>query len=167
LAARVRRDKDGVIVDGEWVAAEPGDLPRGKADASILIHFYVRQALNAELDRHVSCLLMDGDNDVELSFRPRNLWGLICMGLAADLASECRVRQCPGCGKWNTMTAGLDRAHKRLCSNMCKQRVHRRRRKAALALHAEGRPVAEIAEVVSPEVETIKGWVRDSKKKEK
>ena len=45
-------------------------------------------------------------------------------------------------------------------SNACRTKAYRRRRAEAIRLHGEGRTIAEIAEHVQADVESVRGWVQ-------
>ncbi len=69
--------------------------------------------------------------DLALIIRPRGVSGAVWLQFARALEGNRDYRQCAECDRWwEAGPDGRSRSHKAYCSNACKQRAYRRRRKA-------------------------------------
>ena len=96
---------------------------------------------------------------LELRLEPSSLLGALWLQLASAIARGVRFRRCAECGLWFELSPGSARSDKLYHSNACRTRAFRRRREA-LALHAESLPVEEIARRVGAEPEIVAAWLR-------
>ncbi len=86
---------------------------------------------------------------------------------AADRDRGFHIGYCIRCGKRIEYAPGVNRADKTTCSDSCRSLLYRRRKKQAASMQAEGKTVKEIAEALGSDTNTVKGWIKGSRKKEK
>jgi hypothetical protein len=83
------------------------------------------------------------------------------------LLSVCELRnhtQCQVCGRWYELSPQVNRSDRLYCSDACRFKAYRRRRRQAVEMFRERRSIAQIAKELGSDRETIKGWVRESTK---
>jgi hypothetical protein len=89
----------------------------------------------------------------------------MCLQFALDVSGVPKYRRCPSCGRWFERTPRLNRADRRTCSAACRTQHYRERQKRARKLVSEGKSVEQVAEALGSDAETVKGWVRGTKRK--
>lgn len=87
--------------------------------------------LNQKLKKGFSARVKYGPETEELSFqlRPTSLKTAIFLQLANLLTSSVGVKICQVCSKWFVLNPGQGRNDKQYCSNACKMRAYRARKK--------------------------------------
>lgn len=94
-----------------------------------------------------------------LQVAPRNLLEGIWLQFADVVHNKKPIRQCDQCEKWFDPTAGRGRKDRIFCSNACRSKAYRERQEQARNLHAEGKPLEDIAEFLRSDVDTVTKWI--------
>jgi hypothetical protein len=97
---------------------------------------------------------------------PQNLLGALYLQLGQTIAGCREQRQCKECMKWFELVP-QDKGRKEFCSDACKAKEYRERKKRAGELKDEGKTPKEIAEATNTDLKTIKKWVSTKKRKGK
>lgn len=91
--------------------------------------------------------------------RPSDLCSLMWWQFARSVELHRQERACRECGKWFILNP-KDRDRKFFCSESCKTKNFRGRKKQAAELHASGEHTLEaIAEATLSDVETVRNWL--------
>jgi hypothetical protein len=140
----------------------PGDL-YGPAFA------YIEHTINARLDGLVAVRSRWAGRRDRLPQRlvPRSLLGVIWLQFAQACDANRKYQDCAHCGRPFEVSPTAFRASKQFCKDSCRVQAHRKRREAALTLHAEGKAVREIAKEVKTEEDVVRGWIKAQKKRGK
>ena len=96
-----------------------------------------------------------------------NLGGFLWLQFAQAVELQKEPRRCRECGRWFEVARGASRTDRLTCSNTCRTRAYRERQAQAVRLRAEGKTPRQIAKQLSSDEDTVKGWLKASKKKEK
>jgi hypothetical protein len=141
--------------DGILERFVPGDLVQPAL-------FFVQRLVNQRLRTRVSPRLLWDEQETQLRLHlvPEGLVGALWLQFASAIEKDSEFRRCAECDIWFELAPGTARSDKLYCSNACRTKAYRRRRAEAVRLHAEGRPIAEIAEQVQADVESVRGWVK-------
>jgi hypothetical protein len=106
------------------------------------------------------------DGRPQLVFGPSSLLGAMVGQFAAALHGGWPFQECAHCHRIFRLQPGVNRANRLTCSITCKQYRHNGRVQRARELHAEGRPLRQIAKElqVKPRgeksaVEVVRGWI--------
>ncbi len=96
---------------------------------------------------------------------PNSLRTAIWLQFAAAVCENKDFRQCEVCGKSFQISPETSRTSRTLCSSACKAKAHRTRQARALALAVRGKTVRQIATAVGSKEITVKGWMKNARKK--
>jgi hypothetical protein len=94
---------------------------------------------------------------VVVQFKHANLLGYMFHQLGLALIGGRQFRRCEGCGKWS-LTSGVNRSNRTTCSDYCRLRLHRQRKKAR-EMHRQGCSARKIANEIREEVSKVKKWL--------
>lgn len=97
----------------------------------------------------------------QLSFAPLNLLSAMWLQLALALADDKQFLACKFCRRLfevSTSPSGF-RTHREFCTDSCKTKDYRRRKRDALRLAREKTPVREIAKQTNTKAATIRKWL--------
>ena len=100
-----------------------------------------------------------------LSFTPLTLLSAMWLQLALALADDKQFQACKFCHRLfeiSTAPTGF-RTHREFCSDSCKTKDYRRRKRMALRLAEQGKSVRTIAKQTKTNVVTIRTWVQAGK----
>lgn len=123
-------------------------------------HDFLVRAVNARLG--VWCplpALNRQGKQAQLSLQPQTLLGALWLQFAIALAENKTYRQCVACGRYMEISPGANRADRRTCSNVCRNRELRRRQALARSMSARGKSIREIMKAIGSDSATIRGWV--------
>lgn len=91
---------------------------------------------------------------------PRSLLGGMWLQLLVKVIGSIEHRQCRTCGRWFSITPDTNRSQKIFCSQACKSKDYRDRKKRVLELTGQGMTDDEIADVTGVELKSVVRWVR-------
>jgi hypothetical protein len=100
---------------------------------------------------------------MSLEIVPQNLVGALWLQFAQAVSRQRRHRKCGTCGMWFEVSPGVARSNRLYCSEACRSKAYRDRKDRAQQLHAQGRPIKEIAEELNSTVKVVKGWISQRK----
>lgn len=96
----------------------------------------------------------------DLKLKPVSLVGGLWLQAAIAVSSEKSFRQCAVChGPLEIARGGGARTDARFCSDACKSKDHRQRRKKARALAEAKKSASQIAKQLGTNVETVRRWI--------
>jgi hypothetical protein len=95
---------------------------------------------------------------------PHNLLGTLFLQLGQAIAGNREQRPCKACGNWFELVPH-DKGRKEFCSDGCKAKDYRERKKRAIELRVAGNTPKQIAEVIQTDIESVKRWVASVKRK--
>jgi hypothetical protein len=96
----------------------------------------------------------------ELHWKPISLAGVLWLQAAQSLSRLKSYRACVFCKRLIEISRhGGARTDAEYCSNSCRTREYRRRKKEARSLHDRGHSIAEIADRVGSEPRVIRRWL--------
>ena len=105
----------------------------------------------------------------KLSFAPLTLLAAMWLQLALALTDDKQFLACKFCRRLfevSTSPTGF-RTHREFCTGSCKTKDYRRRKREALRLAGEKKPVREIAKQTKTETATIRKWLKAHKVRRK
>ena len=106
-------------------------------------------------------MAFDSEAPPRLTFAPRTLLAAMWLQLAFSLAGDKDFVKCKFCKRQieiSTAESGF-RTNREFCSQTCKTNDYRKRRRQALKLMKQGKPVSRIAKVVATKPETVRRWL--------
>jgi hypothetical protein len=94
--------------------------------------FYVQQIINERLQPHTSTrLLYTPEQDrLRIHVVPTNLLGCLWLQFARAIDGNKHYRRCRECGRWFEISLDAYRTSKEFCSNACRSKAYRGRKKA-------------------------------------
>lgn len=96
----------------------------------------------------------------DLKLKPVSLVGGLWLQAATAVSSEKSFRQCVVCdGPLEIARGGGARTDARFCSDACKSKDHRQRRKRARSLAAAKKTASQIAKQLGTNVDTVRRWI--------
>jgi hypothetical protein len=95
----------------------------------------------------------------DMETRPTNLLGALWLQFGLSIRFEKDARRCLECSRWFEVSPGTSRSDRELCSDSCKSKSYRSRKKRALQLHAKGQGLSAIAKKLGSDLNTVKGWI--------
>ncbi len=104
-----------------------------------------------------------------LSYAPLTLLAAMWLQLALAIADDKQFQACKFCRdlfEISTAQTGF-RSHREFCSDTCKTKDYRRRKRTALSLLGEGQPFSKVAKQLDTPVETIRNWKQAAKSRRK
>jgi hypothetical protein len=131
-------------------------------DGTTAAKTYLQLLVNEQLRRLVSTTLelADDGRRQRLRFGPTNLLGALWLQLALAIASGATIVECRECGRPFEISKSLGlRADAQFCSDPCKSRNYRRRKRLARQWAAEGLEIPEIVRLVGSTPETVARWI--------
>jgi hypothetical protein len=144
--------------------------------ARFLLHRWINKHLEGQVSPRVLYEPVSGRS--VLRYVPGSLLGAMWLQFAQAVDGNKQYHRCKTCGRWFDLSAvkadkkvksreRLRRMDRIFCSDRCKFKDYRERKKKALELHAAGVGRAEIAQQLQTEPATIAKWlpVRQRKKK--
>lgn len=107
--------------------------------------------------------LSDGLEPMTLKFSPGSLITSLWLQLGKAITQDNEYRDCRQCGEWFELHPDTNRTNRKFCSNACRSKNYRKRKKKAQKMFKRGDSVEEIAEklITDTEPEKIRGWVQD------
>ncbi len=96
---------------------------------------------------------------------PLSLAAAVYYQMAVAVLNGRVSKQCQSCGVWFEITPRVSRSDRVTCSSSCRTRLYRERRDKAIRLFAEGKQVKTIAKEIGSDLETVRKWVKKTKKK--
>ena len=115
---------------------------------------------NAHLQHVQPRMAFQRDIPPRLSFAPRTLAAAMWLQLALAIVDDKQFQTCKFCRRFfeiSTSQTGY-RTHREFCSDSCKTKDYRRRKRTALRLMGKGQPLREVAKQSNTEVATIRKW---------
>jgi hypothetical protein len=94
---------------------------------------------------------------VVVTFKHANLLDFMFHQLGLALIGGRRFQQCEGCGRWSLLS-GVSRLNRTTCSDYCRLRLHRQRKKAK-ELRQQGWSPRKIAKEIHEDVSRVSGWL--------
>ena len=120
-------------------------------------------------DRHLqdvrARVSFNRDGDSRLAIEPLTLISAMWLQLALTVTGGKRFITCKFCGRLfeiSTDPSGF-RSHREFCTDACKTKDYRRRKRTAMKLAEGGASVAAMAERIDTKKATIKGWLAASR----
>jgi hypothetical protein len=95
---------------------------------------------------------------------PKSLAGTLWVQFAEAISGGKRYRVCKQCGEWFEIPLRGARISREYCSSGCRSKAYRERQERARQLHAEGKPLKEIAREFDTSVKIVRGWVATKQK---
>ena len=117
---------------------------------------------NVHLQHVQARMAFERELPARLSFKPLTLLSAMWLQLAFAIADDKQFLTCKFCRRLfeiSTKQTGF-RRHREFCSDSCKTKDYRRRRRTALHLIDEGESVLKVAELTATKAETIRRWVK-------
>jgi hypothetical protein len=93
---------------------------------------------------------------------PSSLLGALYLQFGRAVAGDKEHRQCRQCGKWFELRTS-DKGRKEFCTDSCKVRESRERKKQAVGLREAGQTPKQIAEAIDTPIGTVERWVNGIK----
>lgn len=121
---------------------------------------------NVHLQHVQSRMLFEADTDPRLSFAPLTLLSAMWLQLALAVAGDKEFRGCKHCKRLfeiSTENTGY-RKHREFCSESCKTKDYRKRKRTALKLAGEGKSVAVVATRTGTNAVTVRAWLATTRK---
>jgi hypothetical protein len=102
---------------------------------------HLEQTVSSQLQLHAQvALIRDQDQaaacGLSLKISPKNLLGALWLQMAEAIDKNYKHRKCPGCGKW--LVASGKASTKMHCSDACRKRAERQRKKGKSLKKADG-----------------------------
>jgi hypothetical protein len=110
-------------------------------------------------------LAFDKAGEPKLTLEPLTLISAMWLQLALAITGEKRFVACKFCRRMfeiSTEQSGF-RSHREFCSDSCKTKDYRKRKRSALRLSEGGKLPAEISEKTGTDTATVKTWLKASK----
>ena len=121
-------------------------------------------------DRHLQHvqgrLTFNPAGDPQLALEPLTLVSAMWLQLALAITGEKRFVACKFCRRLfeiSTEQTGF-RSHREFCSDSCKTRDYRKRKRTAMRLAAGGKGLREISEKTGTEAATVRTWLASAKR---
>ena len=114
-------------------------------------------------------MLFESDTAPRLSFAPLTLLSAMWLQLALSVAGDKEFRGCKHCQRLfeiSTENTGY-RKHREFCSESCKTKDYRKRKRTALKLAGEGKSVAVVATRTGTNAATVLAWLTTTRKRGK
>ena len=124
---------------------------------------------NVHLQHVQSRMLFEADTAPRLSFAPLTLLSAMWLQLALSVAGDKEFRGCKHCKRLfeiSTEKTGY-RKHREFCSESCKTKDYRKRKRTALKLAGEGKSVAVVATRTGTNAVTVRAWLATTRKRGK
>jgi hypothetical protein len=99
--------------------------------------------------------------ELKLAVEPLTLIAAMWLQLALAVTGEKQFVACKFCGRMfeiSTEDTGF-RRHREFCSDSCKTKDYRKRKRTALRLDQEGEQLRDIAAKTGTDIVTIRGWL--------
>lgn len=94
-----------------------------------------------------------------LHVSPVNLHGAMWLQLARAVSENAAFRRCDQCGRWFEVSPKITRKSRKYCSEPCRTQAYRARIATAKQMRADGKSLAQIAEELGSDKETVRRWV--------
>jgi hypothetical protein len=107
----------------------------------------------------------DKAGEPKLTLEPLTLISAMWLQLALAITGDKRFVACKFCRRLleiSTEQSGF-RSHREFCTDSCKTKDYRKRKRSALRLAIAGKPLAEISEKTGTDAATIKTWLKTAK----
>ena len=110
----------------------------------------------------------DREKPFSLNLTPRSLLGVLWLQLARSLTAEKKWRECERIGCDRPIEISLDpttgaRTDAKFCSDACRARHYREKKKRARQLASKGWTAARIAKKLGRETKIVRGWIKTKK----
>ncbi len=140
-----------------YIVGEPPDVALPRAG-----QFLVQQHINRRLEKYAAPrLLYSPESDqLELRLMPTNLLGALWLQFARAVEASKTYRRCRVCKQWFEVSVEGKRRHSTYCSDRCRVKAYRDRRKEAVDRSAAGESPRSIAEALGSELDTVLGWIK-------
>jgi putative ATPase subunit gpP of terminase len=150
---RRRTELAGPTFTSHWT---PGDLVKPA-------QLYLQRVVTRHLAERVSTSLAFSSNHrhQRLVYGPTSLLGALWLQVALAIASDATMGSCKECGRpfeISRSPMGL-RVDAEFCTNACKSRQYRKRKRRAKRLFREGYGIVEIASLIDTSPATVRRWV--------
>jgi len=135
-------------------------IERGGRPSQVARH-YVINAINsrlAALGANVGRLTKE--SNFRLTIQPRSLLGALWLQFAESIGTHKSFRKCEVCGRYMEISPDVNRADRRFCSDACRNRALRYRRKVAQQMREDGETLREISKATGSDMDTIKQWLK-------
>ncbi|MGH9348765.1 MAG: hypothetical protein ACRD26_16020 [Vicinamibacterales bacterium] len=113
--------------------------------------------------QHVQArMILNPDAPPRLSFAPLTLLAAMWLQLALSVAGDKEFRACKLCRRLfeiSTEQTGY-RRHREFCSESCKTKDYRKRKRTAVALAKQGKDIAAISDATRTDKATVRSWTR-------
>jgi len=93
------------------------------------------------------------------SLVPASLLDAMWFQLFQAIRNGSSFRKCKECNRWFKLARRKTRLPRLFCTPACRTRYHRERQDQAIQLHAEGRPIKQIARELGSDVAVVKKWI--------
>jgi hypothetical protein len=124
---------------------------------------------NVHLQHVQPRMAFESDASPRLSFAPLTLLSAMWLQLALAIEEDKQFQKCKFCRRLfeiSTAATGF-RRHREFCTDSCKTKDYRRRKREALRLAGKKTPVREIAKQTNTEPATIRKWLKARKVRRK
>jgi hypothetical protein len=122
---------------------------------------------NVHLQRVQARMSFQPDSLPKLLFSPLNLLAAMWLQLALSVVGSKEFRACKHCRRLfeiSTEETGY-RSHREFCSESCKTKDYRRRKRTALKMAKDGAEPRKIADAIATELATVRGWISAGKRR--
>lgn len=130
--------------------------------------FFVQWSINNKLeDVHCSVMwasMIDKtvkrkNNRLELLIEPKSLVSAIWLQFAQSLEGAPELIKCPVCGDYFRIVKGRNRKSRKTCSDACKSKLNRERKRITHEMYRKGASPNQISEEVGSSLNTINRWI--------
>jgi hypothetical protein len=138
----------------------------GPSDVLARARLILSELLAKKLRDHAAPELVPDERARELSLRivPQNLLGAMWVQFARTTEGSRDIRRCATCGTWMFISPDTFRTNRRYCSDTCRVKTHKQRKRRARDLRASGAALREIAAEFGTDMATVKRWVAGVKR---
>jgi hypothetical protein len=100
-----------------------------------------------------------------LHFVPRTLGGAMWLQLAQAIAGNKNYRACEACGRYFELSLEGARTSRHYCSDACRSKAYRRRKRQGLQLHVQGKSLQEMEDEFKSDPKMVKTMVNQQKER--
>lgn len=145
----------GSVADRLIALGCSGKKPSGKvaAESTELIRRVLDQVQTAPTAE------INEDGTVGLYDVAYDLWSALNIQLVEAIADRKQYRPCDECGKPIEISPTVNRTERAYCSNSCRVKAYRERKKDAVLMRNLGKKVQDIQKVLGSDIDTILKWV--------
>jgi len=123
--------------------------------------FFAQRMITRGLAEHTrAALVFDPETRAQgLHVVPWNLLGALWIQTAGLAEGGREYERCETCRGWFVLSPEYNRADRRYCSDRCRHKAYRERRRQAQVLHREGMAPSKIARELGSSTPTVRRWL--------